>query len=503
MMFPAIPSPPPHANSKFKMSQRTLRIREILDGLKGTGRKPLLKYIPRPTPPPETKGLFPNALLAALPFDQKYSVIGLLTEQLVLTITPITSDLIFAELAALGFTLDDPAKAKITKSKTTTEYIKKIEKTREVLAERLAENGDADQPILLNQELTYKQIAGHPDGIAGRTVMEVKTSSKLEEDFNYFLLQLCAYVALGDGYYTQALLILPLQQTVIAINTRLWPKHKAYKILLNTKALHLMETRPAPPTQHERLTTHALLEAYNIGRHTKKAPTLLETATSLPPGTPFQIFMGGNQNSRLTVKDDDLVAAAEYIAANKIILYIHSPYLINLSGTADDEWHYRYMEKLLTYADQLGAKGVVVHTGKHTKDTHEEGVEKMRHAINTILPSASPACPLLLETPAGQGTETLQDREEFLDFVASFESPAIRACVDTCHVFANGHDPLEYVEAAHNRGLLNLVHFNDSEDCCGSCKDRHAAPGQGKVGLEKMTEIAAYCMKTRIDALWE
>jgi hypothetical protein len=147
---------------------RTLRIREILDGLKGTGRKPLLKYIPRPAPPAETKGLFPNALLSALPFDQKYSVIGLLTEQLVLTRDPITSDLIFAELANLGFALDDTAKAKITKSKTTTEYIKKIEKTREVLAEKLAENGDADQPILLNQELSYKQIEGHPDGIKAR-----------------------------------------------------------------------------------------------------------------------------------------------------------------------------------------------------------------------------------------------------------------------------------------------------------------------------------------------
>jgi endonuclease IV len=484
------------------MSAPTMRIRQILDGLKGTGRKPLLKYIPRPAPPTETKGLFPNALLAALPYDQKYSVIGLLTEQLVLTKDPITTDAIFTELAALGYTLDEPTKAKITKSKTTTDYIKKVEATRKVIAEKLVENGDADEPILLNQELSYKQIEGHPDAIAGRTVMEVKTSSKLEEDFNYFLLQLCAYVAMGDGYYTQALLVLPLQQTVVAINTRLWPKHKSYRSILNTKAKALLETRPIV-TLESYMNTTSLLDAYGIGRHTKKAPSLLETVTALTPGIPFQIFMGGNQNSRLTVKEKDLIAAAEYVAENNIILYIHSPYLINLSGTAEDEWHYRYMEKLLTYGDQLGAKGVVVHTGKHTKDTYEEGVEKMRHAINTILPSATAACPLLLETPAGQGSETLQGMDEFLEFVESFESHSIRACIDTCHVFANGHDPLEYVETAHAKGLVHLVHFNDSQDCCGSCKDRHAAPGQGKIGLEKMTQIAEYCSKNRIDMLWE
>ena len=246
-----------------------------------------------------------------------------------------------------------------------------------------------------------------------------------------------------------------------------------------------------------------MIEHYNIGHHTKKAPSLLQTVQSLVPGTPYQIFMGGNQNSRLTVKDDDLFAAAEYIAQNNIVLYIHSPYLINLSGTAADEWHYRYMERLLQYGEQLGAKGVVVHTGKHTSDKYATGVEKMRNAINIILPSASPGCPLLLETPAGQGTETLQGQEEFLDFVASFKSPRLQVCVDTCHVFANGHDPLVYVTAAFDRNLLRLVHFNDSQDCCGSCKDRHAFVGQGKIGLEKMMEIAEFCNINQIDMLIE
>jgi deoxyribonuclease IV len=481
----------------------SIRVREVLDGLKGTGRRPLLKYIPKPSLPSDTKGVFPNALLSALPYDQKHSLIGLVTEALVLGTEPITSDSIITELTKLGITLDEVSQNKIKKSKTTTDYIKKIEKTREVLSEKLSEaNGAGPHTILQGAELTSDCLEGHPDGICGKTVMEVKTTSKLEDGFTYFLLQLCAYVALGEGYYTQALLILPLQQTVIIIDTRMWPKRKYYLGLLISKAKKLIQSQPTIDAQ-DYMTARLLVEHYGIGSHTKKAPTLLQTVQNLTPGIPFQIFLGGNQNSRLTVKEKDLEAAAEYIEENNIVLYIHSPYLINLSGTADDEWHYRYMEKLLTYGGQLGAKGVVVHTGKHTKDSYEDGVEKMRNAIETILPHGTAGCPLLLETPAGQGTETLQGQDEFLDFVASFKSQNIGVCVDTCHVFANGHEPIEYVEAAYNSGLLRLVHFNDSQECCGSCKDRHAMVGMGQIGLDKMTKVAEFCGKNQIDMLIE
>jgi deoxyribonuclease-4 len=481
----------------------SLRIREILDSLKGTGRRPLLKYIPKPPLPSDTKGLFPNALLTSLPFDQKYSIIGLITEALVLSSEPITSDTIFEELTRLGITLNDVAKNKIKKSKTTADYIKKIEKTREGLIEKLSEvNGVAPHTILQGKELSYDCIEGHPDGICGVSVIEVKTTSRLEEDFNYFLLQLSAYAALGDGYYTQAILVLPLQQTVIAIDTRLWPKRKSYRNLLISKAKKLILSKLTINVESV-LTAGLLIDYYRIGRHTKKGRTLLETVKSLNSGIPYQIFLGGNQNTRLTVKDDDIIAAAKYVAENNIIIYVHSPYLINLCATPEDEWHLRYMERLLQYSAALGAKGVVIHTGKSTSDKYDIAVNKMYNAINTIIAAACPECPLLLETPAGQGTETLQGQDEFLDFVESFNSYNIAVCVDTCHIFANGHEPINYIRAAHNRGLLRLCHFNDSQDCCGSCKDRHAYIGQGQIGIEKMTKIAEFCGENRIDMLIE
>jgi len=120
----------------------------------------------------------------------------------------------------------------------------------------------------------------------------------------------------------------------------------------------------------------------------------------------------------------------------------------------------------------------------------------MRAAIGRCLEHAHADCPLLLETPAGQGTELLTDMKEFLDFVESFGSPKLRVCLDTCHVFASGHDPKAYLETALARpGLLKLVHYNDSLGACGSCVDRHAhiATGEGLIGFPKMSEIAAIC----------
>ena len=59
-------------------------------------------------------------------------LLDLSLKHFVLGSEPITNDSPIEELAKLGVTLDETVKAKIKKSKTTTDYIKKIEKTREV-----------------------------------------------------------------------------------------------------------------------------------------------------------------------------------------------------------------------------------------------------------------------------------------------------------------------------------------------------------------------------------
>jgi deoxyribonuclease-4 len=164
----------------------------------------------------------------------------------------------------------------------------------------------------------------------------------------------------------------------------------------------------------------------------------------------------------------------------------------------------------LEYARIIGFKGVVVHVGKSVGKHPGESIMRMRDNILSVLESASVDCPLLLETPAGQGTETLTGMEEFMDFVASIDDRRFGICVDTCHTFACGHCPLDYIQrcvsasaSASASSPLRLVHFNDSKTECGSRKDRHEYIGMGHIGIAKMGDIAELCHSNGIPMVVE
>jgi deoxyribonuclease-4 len=204
----------------------------------------------------------------------------------------------------------------------------------------------------------------------------------------------------------------------------------------------------------------------------------------------------------MALSPDDLAAAATAVTTTAARVFVHSQYLINLCnppGSAADAYGADLLIKNLQAAVAMKARGVVVHVGKSTTLPLPEALANMRANIARVLPHATEACPLLLETPAGQGTEVLRTYEEFTAFVASFgPDPRFRICVDTCHVFVcDGHGgdptaPLTYIKrlTAEHPGLLALIHFNDSAAPCGSCADRHAYIGQGHLGIEGMTALA-------------
>ena len=140
----------------------------------------------------------------------------------------------------------------------------------------------------------------------------------------------------------------------------------------------------------------------------------------------------------------------------------------------------------------MGASGVVVHVGKSATTGADAGLANQRRNLQLAASYATAECPLLLETPAGQGTETLRSWEEFFGLLLEINDPRLRACVDTCHVFACGHDPVVYVQRALAEcpGMVKLIHYNDSEGVRGSCVDRHALVGGGHIGMKPMGAIA-------------
>ena len=245
----------------------------------------------------------------------------------------------------------------------------------------------------------------------------------------------------------------------------------------------------------------ALIEECKIGTHTSKLKSLTETVKNLPDKTkPYQIFLGNPQSVALSCKEEDMDACAALMKETGANVYVHSQYIINLSAEPDDKDALsNLLGKNLQIAKRAGLKGVVVHVGKAVKRDKKVAVENMRQNLLRALEHATPKCPILLETPAGQGTETLQTYEEFVEFADSFQSESLRVCVDTCHVFACGHKPDEYITklTTEKPGLLKLVHFNDSREPCGSKKDRHAFIGSGHIGFKTMSEIAHDCKDCR------
>ena len=113
---------------------------------------------------------------------------------------------------------------------------------------------------------------------------------------------------------------------------------------------------------------------------------------------------------------------------------------------------------------------------------------RVRECLLPLLDSLGDGPDLLLEPTAGQEMlcTTVGDLEPYLEAVDWH--PRAGVCLDTCHVFAAGHDlaarggvamllaalaPIVERGPARGASRLRLIHANDSKDGCGSHRDRH------------------------------
>jgi deoxyribonuclease-4 len=361
----------------------------------------------------------------------------------------------------------------------------------------------------------------------------MKLTGQILKNWSYFTLQALAYAALDPAVMTVCL-VLPLQSTVWQCDVSGWTNRLKYRDALNAAVTKLLAPPRAPRAPkaaaaaaaagtvtaiggagspspspavvaatvaavltYNPARAFALTQTYKIGYHVRKFPTLMKTIAEFPdPSKPYQIFLGGPQSSKMKVTDGELAATSSLIAAARLKVYVHSQYIINLANaSAADNWNVTLLARNLQYASAIGCRGVVVHVGKATDKPYETALENMRINIARVLEHATPECPLLLETPAGQGTETLKGDDEFIAFIESFGGdPRLRVCLDTCHVFACGHKPLTFIDKLNAKpDLIKLIHFNDSLEPCGSCKDRHAPIGGGHIGYDGMEMIAKRC----------
>ena len=487
-----------------------MRCRRVLDSLSSQDESALRKLLPRGVITDKSiaalpNGKFPSGLHSVLPDGEGYSIIGHVGEALLHRGADDVSVDYMLELVAEHCVLDVVAIAKVRKSKTTEPFLDAVRATRLVLDPLFdAVPGE----VVAEPTLEGEHFEGHPDLVAGlgggaEHVFEIKCAGRPKESWSGFLYQAFAYAALLPTA-AKLSIVLPLQSFVWTFDLKGWPKadRAAYKELMEDAAVKAMTIGADVGA-----VAAELVERCCVGSHIEKKAVMGEAMRALDAAKPWQIFLSGNRNSSVNIKPAELALTRRSVDETGTKVFVHSPYLINLCSPPGEkeDYHVGCLKKCLDAAVAMGFHGVVVHVGKSLKMDMGEALENMRWAVEQCLPHATETCPLLLETPAGQGTEVLTDLEEFVEFVASWADRRFRICVDTCHVFATGYEPLEYIKYVQGQDadLLRLVHFNDSETPCGAHVDRHAACGMGHIGLEKMTAVAEHCLEGAVPALIE
>ncbi|MFF3752081.1 deoxyribonuclease IV [Streptomyces sp. NPDC002018] len=193
--------------------------------------------------------------------------------------------------------------------------------------------------------------------------------------------------------------------------------------------------------------------------------------------------------------------------AEGITAYVHAPYLINFGSHtgATAEQSVASMRHSLRRGREIGALGVVVHTGSATGGrTREVALAQVRERMLPLLDELTHDDDpfLLLESTAGQGFSLCSRTWDFGPYFEALDShPKLGICLDTCHIFAAGHDltgphgmrqTLDLLVETVGEGRLKLIHANDSKDVVGAHKDRHMNIGAGRIGAEPFGELFSH-----------
>ena len=190
-------------------------------------------------------------------------------------------------------------------------------------------------------------------------------------------------------------------------------------------------------------------------------------------------------------------------ASMDVTTYVHAPFLINLGSPTEGTYKNSLASTAysLKRGKEIGALGVVIHTGSAVDEGHVANAWKQIHEgmmpILNALPEDGPS--LLLEPTAGQGQSLVKKLDDLENYLKALEyHPKVGICLDTCHVFAAGHDIAKKGGMTETIDLLvqiagaerfQLVHANDSMDVCGALKDRHQNLGDGYIGLDAFKEM--------------
>ena len=221
----------------------------------------------------------------------------------------------------------------------------------------------------------------------------------------------------------------------------------------------------------------------------------------------IQVFASSPRMWAMPASKPDLDEAFKLKAgALDIQTYVHAPFLINLGSPTPATYENSLASTAysLQRASDIGALGVVIHTGSAVDVNYVETAWRQIHeGMMPILNALQEDSPfLLLEPTAGQGQSLVKKLDDLENYLKALEyHPKVGICLDTCHVFAAGHDiavkggmtkVLDLLVEVAGKERFKLVHANDSMDVCGALKDRHQNIGDGHIGVAPFAELLAH-----------
>lgn len=244
----------------------------------------------------------------------------------------------------------------------------------------------------------------------------------------------------------------------------------------------------------------------NIGAHIPRKSTIIETLEDIKNhgGNVLQIFTTNPRSLNIYDNSKYLKEAhliRKYNLQNNMNIIVHSPYVLNIAkpfkiGKKDIDIVDTLIFNDIKTSNFINALGYVIHVGKSLNNNIIDALIIMKNNIKNIINEMMKhniKTKLILETPAGQGTELLTDFNDFMDFYYSFtelERSILKICIDTCHVWNAGYELNEITKLVNNKEDIFCIHLNNSKTIKGTRVDRHEILFNGKINPNDLKEFA-------------
>ncbi|MEO8201219.1 MAG: deoxyribonuclease IV [Gemmatimonadota bacterium] len=184
---------------------------------------------------------------------------------------------------------------------------------------------------------------------------------------------------------------------------------------------------------------------------------------------------------------------------------VHSAYVLNTATADDAKWQRASagLTKELERSTALGVGALCFHPGAANDGDRLSAVKRVALAMTHALETIPGDTRILVENTAGAGLTIGKTPDEVGAILACIPAALRNRAgygLDTCHLFAAGHDitsgpaaqarTLDAFEAAAGEAP-SFFHLNDSEGAQGSNRDRHMLIGEGLIGIEPFRWLLA------------